>query len=175
MPPSAPPPASFSLDQLIDASPAVVDHIRPSRAFVTARAELDKRKREVFNKEREGGFFPADLAGPAFVKQRTGTVDVEPKRYLTSYRVPSYFTKVGPRRYEAKLWKLLSLDVINVLKAHSIEHLICVDAGLIPLPSWWEKTGMTFHQFTEKGAALDACAEKLLEANPDSLILVATS
>ncbi len=153
--------SNFSLSSLIRESPNPTDHIKSTNAFHSARAELDIRKRA--RNQRSS-------------KKAVAKARKEGLRYIQAYRRPSRFRKADiiPRTYFCSSWKLLSLDNINWMKAHSIEHIIMIDEGDIPLPMWWGDTCMTLDQFDTLGDEAYACGAMLCKENPDNCVLFAS-
>ena len=141
------------LSSLICDAPPIKD--ASVRSF--AQRRIEKRKR----KEHEGS--------SAIVKKPCG---------VTSYDIPRSVTKNpkedGPRIYRCSIWKLMSLEKINWMKAHSIEHIVVLIEGDYPLPDWWKETGMTFRKFSNSldKKVRNYCLQ-VLEKHPDDCLLIA--
>jgi hypothetical protein len=159
------------LSSMISASPSATDQSakKESRALGTARAEVRKRKREIEEEARkkrvrELGPF-ANYVDYCFKTQG----------FIQSYNRPSYFTRSpdNGRVYTCSTRRLLTLENINWMKAHGIEHLVLCQAGDFPLPGWWKDTKMSFDKYETMTPFAQSRCLSLLKENPDNCILIA--
>jgi hypothetical protein len=162
------------LASLIHGSPAARDHVSASTAYRTARAEVAKRKREMKEATKRKRAREIKALGPFdcyldFAFKTQGCV--------TSYAIPSNFRKSDehPRKYTCGTYKLMSLENINYMKAHGIEHVVVVQKGTYYMPPWWDETGMTFKQVSYMDPFTQTYCRRLLKNNPEECILVAKS
>ena len=161
------------LASLIQDSPAARDHITSSMVYRAARAEVSKRKREAAEEVKRKRAREISEMGPFidyldFAFKTQGCV--------VSYGIPSKFrrSEKHPRMFTCDTYKLLSLENVNYMKAHGIEHVVVVQKGSYLLPAWWEETGMSFHQIPLMNESGESRCRGLMERYPDDCILVAS-
>lgn len=160
------------LASLIHKSPAAIDHIAASTTYRTARSELAKRKREIAENAKLERARRIKEMGP-FENYLHYAFKTE--GFITSYSIPYHFSrsKAHSRMFTCGTQGLLSLENINWMKAHSIEHVIVVQKGSFFVPEWWKDTGMTFKQIPCMDTFAQSYCHKLLQDNPEECILVA--
>ncbi|MHA1679764.1 MAG: hypothetical protein ACTSUE_02070 [Promethearchaeota archaeon] len=166
----------YDLSALISASPSAKDSKKKARVkagFRTARVELTKRKREWAEETERKRAREIKELGPF-----SDFLDYSFKAhgYIQSYGRPFKFKRndKNPRVYNCSPRKLLSLENINWMKAHSIEHLVFCQEGDFPLPDWWKDTGMSFCKASSMNPFVLTHIKKVLSQTTDACVLIAT-
>lgn len=163
----------LNISALIEASPSAKDSTsdqgKKDAALQIARAELKKRKREISEEAKRKR---ARDVGP-FTDYLDFCFKID--GYAMSYGKPFNFSrsKKNRRVYNCSAKRLLTLENINCMKAHGIEHVILCQEGDFPLPYWWKETGMSFHQFPSVNPFTQTRCRRLLDENPGECILIA--